>query len=386
MFIPGMHLSGNTVTKLHSSLGKNSGKRKDFFVRRLGKVSGFEHIAFDGPLKQDSSIVNDLSDFSYKPHLKGCRDVSVIYAYDTERMVPLYAQVFPGNFIDASAYREFIRENKIEKGIIVTDKDDPSSKFVYHLNQLPGLHFLTLVCRNDLNIEKLDLLKFDGVLTGTKQQVLYVKCKSACGRFFDSFKDTGLESSEHRDYLNHRLRHNGFNNENYQEKKEELGLIDLESDLDLPAKSAYLCYQDRRLLELMFKKYESNEQPVYPGLQTNFSVLGSEFVNFLATVITSRMVKKAEEKKSLGRFTYDELIDELEHIWRKTSAKGPVQSSDSYWVHPFKDGKQILEELGLSEPIATLATGHKTEGRPKKKPVFVGPKRPRGRPRKTETA
>jgi hypothetical protein len=54
-------------------------------------------------------------------------------------------------------------------------------------------------------------------------------------------------------------------------------------------------------------------------------------------------------------------------------------------VHPFKDGMQILEELGLSEPIATLDGEPKPKGRPKRKPVFVGPKRPRGRPKKTET-
>lgn len=385
MFIPGIQLSGNTVSKLLNNLGKDAEKRRHFFARRLSNVSGFEHIAIDGTLKQDSSIVNDLSGFSYKSRLKGCRDISVIYAYDIERMEPLCAQVFPGHCIDASAYREFIRENKIEKGIIVADKGFPSSKLADELKQHPGLHFLTPVRRNDVNIEKLELLKFDGVLAGTKQQVLYAKRKSVSGRFFYSFKDTGLESSEQKDYLNHRLRHNDFNNENYLGKKEKFGLIVFESDQDLSPKSAYLCYQDRWLLELMFKKYKSNEQLVDSRVQSDFSVWGSEFVNFLATVITAKMVKKADEKKLLDKFTYGELLDELEHIWRKTAAKGPVQSSDPYWVHPFKDGMQILEELGLSEPIANLDGEPKPKGRPKRKPVFVGPKRPRGRPKKTET-
>ena len=170
MFIPGMQLSGNTVSKLLNNLGKDAEKRRHFFARRLSNVSGFEHIAIDGTLKQDSSIVNDLSGFSYKSRLKGCRDISVIYAYDIERMEPLCAQVFPGHCIDASAYREFIRENKIEKGIIVADKGFPSSKLADELKQHPGLHFLTPVRRNDVNIEKLELLKFDGVLAGTKQQ------------------------------------------------------------------------------------------------------------------------------------------------------------------------------------------------------------------------
>jgi len=52
------------------------------------------------------------------------------------------------------------------------------------------------------------------------------------------------------------------------------------------------------------------------------------------------MVKKADEKKLLDKFTYGELLDELEHIWRKTAAKGPVQSSDPYWVHLSCSGKR----------------------------------------------
>ena len=77
MFIPGIQLSGNTVSKLLNNLGKDAEKRRHFFARRLSNVSGFEHIAIDGTLKQDSSIVNDLSGFSYKSRLKGCRDISV---------------------------------------------------------------------------------------------------------------------------------------------------------------------------------------------------------------------------------------------------------------------------------------------------------------------
>ncbi len=301
-------------------------------------------------------------------------------------MEPLCAQVFPGNCIDASAYREFIRDNKIEKGIIIAEKGFPPSKLADEFKAHPGLHFLTPIKRNDLNINKLNLLNFDGVLTGTKQQILYSKRKSASGRFFYAFKDTGLESTEQHDYLKRRASHNDFDNENYLAKKEKFGLIVFESDQDLPPNSAYLCYQDPWLIELMFKKYKSEEGLVDSRVQGDFSVWSSEFVNFLATVITSRMVKKANENKVLDNFTYGEMMDELEHIWRKTSAQGAVKSSDHYWVHPFKDGMEILEKLGLSEPIVPAPKEPKPKGRPRKKPELVGPKRPRGRPRKLENA
>lgn len=68
-------------------------------------------------------------------------------------MEPLCVQVSPGNCIDACAYREFIRENKIEKRIIVADKGSSPPKLADELKQHLGLHFLTSVRRNDLNIE-----------------------------------------------------------------------------------------------------------------------------------------------------------------------------------------------------------------------------------------
>ncbi len=383
VFLPGIQLPADTVSKFLCNLGKDGEKRRDFFCRRLGRVSGYEHIAIDCTLKQDSGIVNDLSGFSYKSRLKGCRDISVIYAYDIEKMEPLCAQVFPGNCVDCGAYREFICENKIEKGIIIADKGFPPSKLAGELKEHPGLHFLIPVRRNDVNIDKLELLKFDGVLTVAKQQIPYAKRKSPSGRFFYSFKNSGLESSEQEDCLIRRAKHNDFDNENFQMRKEKFGLMVFESDQDLQPETAYLCCQDRWLLELMFKKYKFDECLVDSRVQGDFSIWGSEFVNFIATVITSRMVKKANEQKLLDKFTYGELMDELEHIRRKTTAPAPAKSDDAYWVHPFKDGLEILEKLGLSEPVESIWRDPKPKGRPKTKPEFIGPKRPRGRPRKS---
>ena len=47
----------------------------------------------------------------------------------------------------------------------------------------------------------------------------------------------------------------------------------------------------------------------------------------------------------------------LSTFGEKLLLKGRFKHTSWYsaiWVHPFKDGMQMLEELGLSEPIATL--------------------------------
>lgn len=62
---------------------------------------------------------------------------------------------------------------------------------------------------------------------------------------------------------------------------------------------AYTCYEDCRLLELVFKRYKSNECLGHTGEQGDFSVIGSEFVNFISTAATCRIIKKQNRQDCL---------------------------------------------------------------------------------------
>ena len=77
---PGTALSPNTICSFLQRLGQDGGKRQQFYQKRLQMVMEDHHIAIDGTLKQDTSTVNDLSAFSYKARVKGCNDISVLYA------------------------------------------------------------------------------------------------------------------------------------------------------------------------------------------------------------------------------------------------------------------------------------------------------------------
>ena len=118
-FYPGIGLSENTVSAFLQGIGRDGNRRLAFYHKRAASVAADHHVAIDGMLKQDNSIVNDLSAFSYKARTKGCREVSILYAYDIEEMEPICAEVFPGNSIDATSYKSFIRDNFIKIFIII---------------------------------------------------------------------------------------------------------------------------------------------------------------------------------------------------------------------------------------------------------------------------
>ena len=376
----GAALSPNSVTSLLQRLGQDGARRRLYYQKRTDAVSADHHVAIDGTLKQDTSRVNDLSAFSYKAKQRGHRDISILYAYDIESMEPICAGVFPGNSIDASSYSSFIRDNDIKKGIIVADKGFPPSAIKNELRDRPELHFLTPIKRNDARIGNNNMLNFEGILAGVGTHVLYKKAAINDNRFLYAFKDSKRAAAEEAAYLAKSEKQKSFDNGQYIQKKELFGVIVFESDQDMTPETAYLCYDDRWMLELVFKRYKSDECLDRTNVQGDFSVIGSEFINFIATLITCRIIRKARVAGLLKKMTYGELMDDLSSAWRMVDAPTPPKSDDGYWVHTLKTVFAELEALGLSTPAPEQLP--KKRGRPRKNPEVSEPKRPRGRPRK----
>lgn len=380
VYYPGIAISPNSISNFYQMLGQAGQLRKTFYQLRASKVVEEHHVAIDGTLKQDSSNVNDLSAFSYKARKKGCQEVSVIYAYDIETMEPICAEVFPGNSTDAASYRAFIRDNDIKRGIIVADKGFPPSSIKEELKERPDLHFLTPIKRNDTRIANNDMLNFEGVLTGLDDHVVYKKAAIKGGRYLYAYKSSKKARAEEASYLARRESKDDFDSEKYKKKQELFGVIVFESDQDLDPQTAYMCYDDRWLLELVFNRYKGDECLDKTGVQGDFSVIGSEFINFISTVLTCRLIKKARDAGLLKEMSYGDLMDDLNSAWRMLDAPDVPETGDKYWVHTLKTVFVELEALGLSKPIPIPEP--KKRGRPRKNPVEDKPKRPRGRPRK----
>ena len=386
---PGIGLSENTVSAFLQGIGRDGKRRLAFYHKRAASVAANHHVAIDGMLKQDNSIVNDLSAFSYKARTKGCREVSVLYAYDIEAMEPICAEVFPGNSIDATSYKSFIKDNNIRKGIIVADirrgiivadKGFPPSQIGDELADRPDLHFLTPIKRNDSRITNNSMLAFEAVLSGIGDHVLYKKKEIKGGRFLYAYKSAHKAAMEEASFLARREDKNDYNLATYEKKKERFGVIVFESDQNLDPRTAYICYDDRWLLELVFNRYKNDECLDRTNVQGDFSVIGSEFINFISTVITCRLIRKAREAELLKLMSYGDLMDDLNSAWRKVDAPEEPASNDNGWVHTNVGVFEELEALGLSKPVPKPEP--KKRGRKKKEPVDNKPKRPRGRPRK----
>ena len=99
----------------------------------------------------------------------------------------------------------------------------------------------------------------------------------------------------------------------------------------------------------MFAQYKGDEGLSTTNVQGDFSVIGEEFVNFIATILTSRMAKKADEAGLLDTMSYGELMNDLSSAWRSVKGESvKPKDNDRYWIHTLPSVMEELEKLDLA--------------------------------------
>ena len=355
---PGAALSRNTVSKFLNDLGKACSRVTQFMRNRAARVGSDHHLLVDGTLKSDESRVNSLSDFSRKARTKGTRDISVLYAFDLEEMEPVCSKGFPGNMLDLTSYEAFIRENDIRQGLIVTDKGFPSDAAAACFRERPGLHYLNPVKRNSRLIGTHRMLEFTGLLAGREGVTCRKEQCAGKGKWLYSFRDAARAAREERDWLR-RARKNGYSHEALRERQRSFGTVVLECDLDLPPETVYKAYEDRWEIEIVMRYYKSACEFDETRVQDDYSVIGSEFCDFLATVLTFRLIKAFDKAGLLETMTYSKVMAVL-----RRAKKTRLPDEDWRLVRLNPSQEEMLGKLGLLPQEETQ------------------PKRKRGRPRK----
>ena len=351
---PGVALSKNTVSKFLNDIGKACSRIEAFMKNRADNVNIDHHLLVDGTLKSDESCVNSLSDFSRKARTKGSRDISVMFAFDLEKMEPVCSKCFPGNMLDITSYEAFIADNGIKKGIIVADKGIPSSAAKDQFDKNPNLHYLNPIKRNAKVINTYSLHEYDGILPD-REGVLYrkVKCERI-DKWLYSFRDSNRASLEEKDYLKNAKRKGSYS-------YEKLTAVVLESDLDMTPETAYKTYDARWAIEVVMRFYKSACEFDETRVQDDYSVIATEFCDFLSTILTFRLINKFDNASLLDKMPYQKIMSILRRAKK-------IKHTDGEW-HLIKTAPsqlEVLQRLGLVDSN----TKHKRKpGRPPKNGV-----------------
>ena len=377
----GIALSKNTVSTFLGDLGRAVSRIVEFMRNRTIAVSMDHHLLVDGTLKSDESMIHSLSDFSRKARTKGIRDLSVLFAFDLESMELICSKCFPGNMLDATSYESFIVENRITKGIIVGDKGFPESAAHNQFENNPDLHYLNPVKRNSKFNATHHMLDSTGLLPGY-EGITYRKEKcSGTNKWLYSFRSSAKAAGEEQDWLRRAKKEGTYDLEVLQKKQKSFGTIILESDLDLPPEIAYKAYNQRWEIEIVMRFYKSACDFDETRVHDDYSVIGSEFCDFLSSVLTFRLIKVFDQTGLLEKYTYKKLLSILIRAKK-------IRVSGSDWqlikIHP--SYMVILRALSLlpnPEELPKKKRGRPKENKniPKNPSAELKVKRRRGKPK-----
>ena len=358
---PGVALSKNTVCTFLNNLGKTCSRISAFMQNRAAAVKMDHHLLIDGTLKSNESKVNSLSDFSRKAKTKGTRDISVLFAFDLEIMEPVCSKCFPGNMLDLTAYESFIRENGITKGIIVADKGFPESAAHDQFRENPDLHYLNPIKRNSTLIGTYTMLDFIGILPGDAGITFKKEKCSGTDKWLYSFRDARRAAKEEQDWLKRAKKDGTYNLDTLREKQRVFGTVVLECDLDLPPETAYKAYDKRWEIEIAMRFYKSACEFDETRVHDDYSVIGSEFCDFLSTLLTFRLIKAFDKIKLLERMTYKMIMSSL-----KRAKKVKVPGGGWQLIKITPSVVEMLQNLGI---LVAPVSVPKKRGRPKKSAI-----------------
>ncbi|MDI9497707.1 MAG: hypothetical protein QM270_04375 [Bacillota bacterium] len=119
-----------------------------------------------------------------------------------------------------------------------------------------------------------------------------------------------------------------FDREACAKKRSTSGVTVFESDQELPPAAQYRSYKDRWLLEPVLQQHTNDQELTKTNAKGVFSIIGSKFINFTATIANGRILKKAGGLGFLKKLSYGDLMDDLSSAWRRSDVPIEARSDD----------------------------------------------------------
>lgn len=153
-----------------------------------------------------------------------------------------------------------------------------------------------------------------------------------------------MAEKESKDYVARAKKKKDFTNGKYREKKKFFGTVVFVSNMELKIESVFQYYKLRWEIETVFNSYKSVLSQTTTREHDDFSVNGSEFIDFLSTIITIRMQNKVEEKKDELKMDYSQVDESLGDI-----IKAKIEDTNGTWrlCTMNANERNMLDVLGI---------------------------------------
>ncbi|QVJ95919.1 transposase [Mycoplasma mycoides subsp. capri] len=279
-------LSPNTISSFLEKIGKSSSKMEEFMNKRLEEFSNHT-VVVDGMLKDNTSKTNIYSEMSRKSRTKGAQNFNLIYAYDVDSEEPIASSIYPGNMLDYTAFKDFLKTYDMKKGLLILDKGF-NDKECKELMQQKNISYLIPI-KLDFAVKKLNLKTGFKTSFSYDEDTIRAKKMNVNDKTYYCFKSTFAETSQKQAYMNRVNQKGVYDEDKFLEKEDLFGLILFESSDDLNLKDVYIAYKKRWQIESLFKQFKNILELNEGNVQGNYRIKASEFINFLSSIMLCRI-------------------------------------------------------------------------------------------------
>lgn len=337
-------LSEKAISNYLDLLGKNYNRLVEFSKNKINKLNIETKIAIDGMLKDCQCKTSDFTKWSRKCKTKGTQDISIIVAYDIKSGEPIAHKIYPGNMLDKTAFEDFLKTFPSDKYFCLADKgfnDTLSKEKIVAMNS----NYIIPLKRNDV-IAKECIKEIKHILDVKDDNVLYGTLVKD-NKYYYAFRNIYDEEIEKKAYLANALKNDRFSNDNYNKKLDVFGTIIFESNKELTPLEVYSAYEERWNIEVNFNFYKNIIMLDKVSVQDDTSIIGSEFINFISSIISCKVKKDLKEKGISKDYSYKQTLSYLNEM---KQIKNP---SDNTWIHckTLKYISELAEKLGLNSNV-----------------------------------
>lgn len=323
-----------------------SPKHLSSVLSSIGKGKGWWHEFFRECFEPNDILLYDLTTvFSRSQNIKRAEkgynpdhlyidQLGVILAFSTATDLPAGVDVFWGSMKDITTFEEFLEFLDPEEVGFIVDRGLFSEEIITQFRQ-NGINYVVPLRKNSTLID-LRWLNWQQGFTYRDRSIRWARRHADLGTVY-IFDDPELRGDQEQALL--RRNANGeLSNAEFEEKREQAGIVAILSDLDRSGEEIYDLYKSRHDVELAFDAMKNQLDADKTHLQSDEAVRGYFFVTFLALRVYFAVLKRLREADKTDTISVEEVFWELSKIERMIDAGG----KESYAQIP-KDAREILD-------------------------------------------
>ena len=336
-------LSSASISDFLKKIGQDRQKIVEFLKEF---ISDTDHILFDGTNIISNSSKMDINRIGYNSHRIYDPQLNLLLAFSSDKKMPNYYKLIPGNIRDVTAFKQAVIESGIKNMTVIADKGFGSAANFEMLEQ-NNLNYIVPLRRNNSMIDKRKLSTgnkrdFDGHFLYHDRVIWYYSYTIDYKKII-VYIDNELRNAEEKDYairMDKKLE--GYTEEGFLEKQYDFGSLAICTNLLSTPDDIYSIYKSRNEIEQTFDYLKNLLDQDTICVQSQQAAEAWALINQISLMLVYKIHNILREHKLTKKFSVEDFISHLKYI-RKTKINGVWHTGEMT-----KATQTLLQKLELN--------------------------------------